>query len=100
MITSVGVAGYKRDKVTPVYKKVPNPNLQKYIPPFQNISPKFFSQLCPGRIHETTTLLEFLEGRDGRMVDKVSGGILQGYVYWVTGNNGHIIVDVWFRPHI
>ncbi len=90
MITSVGVAGIKGYKWPPVYKKVPNPNLQKYIPPFKIIPPYFFPSYAE-------TLLEFLEGRDGRMVDKVSTGILQGYVYWVTGNNGHIIVDVFTR---
>ena len=76
--------------MTPRYKKVPNPNLQKYIPSFKIIPPYFFPSYAE-------TLLEFLEGRDGRMVDKVSTGILQGYVYWVTGNNGHIIVDVLTR---
>ena len=89
-MSSVGVAGVIRDKVTPDYKKVPNPNLQKYIPSFKIIPPYFFPSYAE-------TLLEFLEGRDGRMVDKVSTGILQGYVYWVTGNNGHIIVDVLTR---
>ena len=63
MMSSVGVAGVIRDKVTPDYKKVPNPNLQKYIPSFKIIPPIFFTSYAESQI------LEFLEGRDGRMVD-------------------------------